>query len=670
MIMDYETFSEADLKKVGAYEYARHPSTKLLCVAWVIGTKEELAAGTAVRVRSYSPTITHEESAGDFLEFLDALQEPTTVLVAHNALFEQLITRYVVGRKCLMHDIREIPTDRWICTASMAAARSLPRNLEGACKVLKLPHQKDKEGHRLMLKHCKPRKPTKNNPETRHTDEDELRKIIEYCVKDVLAETGLFLKLPPLHQTERDVWLLDQAINMRGFHVDRKAVKCALKLIEEETVALTNETRKLTGGQVQSTNQRAATLSWLKANGAVLLNTQAKTISGAIEAGLVEGKAKRLLEIRQAISKTSTAKYMAFEKRSRTDSRLRDILMYHAAGTGRWGGLGVQPQNFPRGKIKDTDQAIAMIKDLDLEMIRLCYGDPMSFFSSCLRGMIVAPKGKVLDVADYASIEVRVLFWLARHEAGLQAFRDNKPLYEELATEIFGVDLADVTQDQRFVGKTATLGCGYQMGAEKFRASCENLGQKISEDLAIAAVRTYRQVHSPVVKLWSNYSKAAMAAIENRGKKYTVNRVAWSMQGDYLCAELPSGRKLCYYKPSVGWERAPWGGQDKIRVIRYQGVDSKTRQWSLQKTYGGRLTENISQAVSRDLMAAAMLRIEATGHWQTVLTVHDELIAERAADDFPNPGIEEFCELMATLPWWAEGLPIKVAGFTTTRYRK
>lgn len=305
-----------------------------------------------------------------------------------------------------------------------------------------------------------------------------------------------------------------------------------------------------------------------------------------------------------------------------------------------------------------------------LDWLGTLYGDPMSVFSSLLRSMIVAPKGYVLDVADYAAIEARVLFWVAKHADGIKAFKDGRKLYEELATDIFNVPLPKVTTDQRFVGKQATLGCGYGMGFKKFEDTCRQLGQEVSEELAQTAVRTYREKHKPVVKLWSNLERAAVAAIQNPGKKYSINYTSWYVSGDFLWCQLPSGRRLAYYGPRVAMEPPKWDrhGEKRPRVYHW-GVDSRTRKWCESPTYGGKLTENVVQAISRDLMGEAMLRIEAHGAWRIVLSVHDELVAERDLRR-KDASTELFCKLMATVPDWAEGAPVKVEGWSGLRYRK
>lgn len=651
-VLDYETYSEADLKKVGAYEYSVHPSTEVLCVAWRTGTREGLK--TAKTYTAVVPTKNHL--------LVDLLWDEKIQLVAHNAFFEQVITRNVLGMG--------LPAERWLCTASHAATLALPRNLEGAALALKLPVQKDMDGRRLILKWCKPRKPTKNNPSLRHDDPAELERLVQYCKTDVDTEVELFLRTPMLTPTERKVWELDQKINMRGFAVDRPLVDTVLRLIDEETKEINRKTVLITDGGVRSTTQREKVLDFIEEKGVYLPDLRKKTVEDALANDLVpDGPAKEILEYRLAISKTSTAKYQAFERRSRHDSRVRDILMYHAASTGRWGGVGVQPQNLPKSSIKNTDLAAEIVAEGDLELVRLIYGDPMKVFSDCIRSVIVAPPGKVLDVADYAAIEARVLFWVAKHEDGLRAFREGRDLYVEQAMKVFNKPSDAIAKDsfERFVGKGLILGCGYQMGWEKFAATCLQQGREVSEDLARTAIQSYRQTHKPVVTLWGNIERAAMAAVENLGKRFTINRTTWYVRNNFLFCELPSGRRLAYYGPSIKWGYKFAGSKTKDPILHHFGVDSLSKKWIETKTYGGRLTENVVQGIARDLMAAAMLRIEDTGIWQIVLSVHDELLGER------NKGkgnLRLFCELMAELPPWAEGCPVAVEGWTGTRYRK
>lgn len=291
---------------------------------------------------------------------------------------------------------------------------------------------------------------------------------------------------------------------------------------------------------------------------------------------------------------------------------------------------------------------------------------------------------KVLFCADYSAIEARVLFWLADHKDGLTAYRDNRPLYEEMAARIHDIHVSEVTPIQRELGKRVVLGCGYQMGANTFMDTCRTFGNFIvSEELAEKAVEVYRKLHSPVPKLWKLVQSAAISAVKNPGKVYRVHKVLWCLQGDFLYCKLPSSRKLAFYKPEIRYERrtqkvwrlnakgekisytkVPYG--DPVPKLYHWSVNPITKQWGLGGTYGGKLVENMTQAVARDLMAEAMLRLEDAG-FEVILSVHDELVGQGEPEFF---SIEQFKEEMAKLPKWADGLPVKVTGWSGLRYKK
>lgn len=301
-----------------------------------------------------------------------------------------------------------------------------------------------------------------------------------------------------------------------------------------------------------------------------------------------------------------------------------------------------------------------------LEQIRLLYASPMDMFSSIIRSVIIPTDGYIFDVADYAAIEARVVSWIADDLPGLKAYRENQPVYEMLAAKIFGIDNVQyVTKDQRFVGKQASLGCIYGLGAVKFIEMCKGYGKVIPLPIAQTAIDTFRSSHPDIPQLWKNLEKAAIYAIKNPGKKVKTNKTIWWVEGSFLWCQLPSSRRIAYASPSVRFQMNRFGF--KSDQIYHWGVHPKTKQWSEQATWGGTLTENVVQGTARDLMARAMLRLTKEG-WRIVLTVHDELIGERLLEsDLTN---KMFCDLMAELPPWAEGCPVAVAGFETMRYRK
>ncbi len=658
-VLDYETRSKANLKLVGGYEYARHASTGLLCAAWKIGTLEQLPTAKTELWSPYLP-----ETDLDSLEWAFAV--PHVRLVAHNAFFEQVITRFVMPKHIDHYEIKSLPISRWMCTASLARSVALPGKLEGAAAALKLPFQKDMEGHRLMLKLSKPRKATKHNPAVWHQKVSDLKRVMEYCATDVDAETALLLTLPPLQETERRVWELDQKINWRGFRVDRPLVKKTLGWISEESKRHVSEINRLTDGEIDSANKLNKVLKWLTANGASLPNLQKKTVEDALAAGLATGPAKAMLELRQESAKASTKKYLAYLLRSATDSRIRDSLVFHTASTGRFGGAGLQPHNFPRPNLANIPGIVRILEDdtTDLETIRMLWGSPLNVFANTLRPMIQATEGKELFGGDFAGIEVRILFWLAHHEAGLRAYREGRDLYCEIASIIYGRLITKLDTVQRQLGKESILGFGFGLGTKGFFINCKQKGMAVTEQLAERAKKAYRTEHAPVVKLWYNLERAAMAAVKNPGKRYSINRTKWWVKDGYLWCELPSGKRLAYYGAQVRDAKKPWG--EVSPSLWHWDVHPKTKKWVFVPTHGGRLAENVTQGTAADLMKAAMLRVDEM-NYDILITIHDEIISEYERG---KRTLKHYVDAMCVAPPWADGLPIKVEGFNGPRYVK
>lgn len=678
LILDYETFSECDIRASGAYEYAKHASTEILCVGYVYGTRDELA-DEDVKLLAMPDW---ETTALD-TDFLHAMQNPETVLVAHNAFFEQCISKFVLPRhKNLLRSgkLGELRPSRWICTASLSRALGIPGNLEGAGMAMGLTHQKDTEGHRLMLKLCKPRKASKNNPSTRHDDPAELQRLYEYCKKDVEAERELFLKLPPLHPKERKIWVLNQEMNLRGFTVDRKLVKGALHCIARTTAKLDKRFVELTG--LDSARQCDKTKALLKTLGLVLPDLKAPTVEDAIRSKKTPEVCRDILEIRQAVTKSSTAKYAAFDARSRHDGRARDNTIYFGAHTGRDSGTGLQPQNLFKSTIAHADvvTGIDLIKERDLTAIEALFEKPMELYASALRSCIVAPKGSVLDVGDFATIEVRVLFWLAGHAEGLKMIADGVDIYQRMACKIYEIKAKDLARRyaegeilaklQRQLGKVTVLGSGFGigLGGEKFVMAAKVLaGLDISQSLAQKCVAVYREENRPVVKFWDTIERAAVKALQNPGKCYKHGLLKWRKEGNWLTCELPMGRKFFYYSPRYMQVQSLYGPK---MALTYRGVESVSRKFIRMSTWGGKLTENIVQAVARDLLMESLLRLDSLGA-SPVLAVHDEIVCERILSDISyNGNGGEMAEIMEASPSWAEGLPIKVEGWSEERYRK
>lgn len=701
---DFETCSPLNLKKVGGYKYASHPETDMLCFAWAYDEEEEVHLWHP----EFAEAELEEEGVDELFELHERILLGEIILEAHNAFFERCVWHFVGRRRGWPAlDPRQLR-----CSAAKAASFSLPRQLEKAVEALELPFPKDMEGHRLMLKLSKPRKPRKAElqavgmrmgQEAEFTaryghlwyrDRDELLRVFEYNRQDVRAERALSSSLRDLSPKEQEVWFLDQEINWNGVHVDLEGIDKALSLVAEITRRGNEEMRDLTMGDVESCTKRDQFIAWCASEGVHLPNTQKETIDSFCEMDDLPQHVGRAMRIWSTCNKASVKKYVAMRDRACDDGRVRDILMYWGAGPGRWSGRGIQPQNFARGyggpdpkkpKKLWMEPAWDQIVEMDLDQLADFHPDVMDHLSKSTRGAICAAPGKELSVADYSAIEARVLFWLAGEARALEVLHAGQVIYKDMA----GAILLEMEQDKpgstdpRYLadpqsmpkegqtyqlGKQAVLGLGYQMGGKKFRITCAGYGIEIDLKFANRVVKLYRGTYPKVPKLWDAYEAAAIAAVKRgpRAKEpVRVGDVAFAMRGQFLHVKLPSGRLISYFRPRIIQAPMPWDEKDLRDKLIYWGVDDKKR-WRIQDTYGGKLTENIDQGIARDLMAEAMLRCQEYGY-TPVLTVHDEIVAE---DELSDREIREFEELMAQLPAWAEGLPIAAEGWKGRRYRK
>lgn len=660
LTLDFETQSRCDLKKAGAWKYSLDPTTKPTCLAFK-------ARGDA-RIHFLDYYLVNKpwnEIPVPFqvlwCDFIKAGYE----ISAHNIFFDAAIYFNILVKR---YGWPVINRSRFRCTAAKAAACALPRNLEGAGSAMRLHIQKDKVGYLAMIKSCKP---TKDNVLLTPAEAPEIfETLYKYCKIDVLAEESLDIVLPDLIFSEQQIHHVDQLMNSRGIAVDIGAVNKITDIMAVEDKIKRRELDKTTMGLVASPGARKAILDFLALDGIILPDLKAKTVGDILEEGKITGDAKTLLLLRKALSKTSTKKYQAFQNRCCPDGRVRDVLLYHGASTGRWGGTGVQPQNFPRGAIKglNIEAAIADIMECDVPTLKLLYGENLSIlFSAVLRGMFIPTKGMELFVADFAKIEVAVLWWLADHDYGLELLKSGRDPYIALAETIFRVPYDEVNEDQRALGKASILMCGFQAGAKRFRDTARDIyGLILSEKQAQLAVDSYREVHEPVRNLWYTYQMAAIEAVENRSL-VKINHCEFSVKKfgsmNFLVVVLPSGRPLYYCDPSIVWVDTDFG---KRKQLQYWAVNSLSKKWNQERTYGGKLTENIVQATARDLLAPAMLRLETAGY-QMLLTVHDEVIAECSIG---KGDIDEFISILCEVPEWGTGMPIEAKGFTALRYRK
>lgn len=671
--IDFETRGTIDLKLCGVHVYAAHPDTEILMCA--------------VKVEDGPVGVWWPKES-----FPHPVWEPRWTVVSHNAPFERAMWW---GKM----DEYSVPLINWEDTAARAAMCGLPRSLDGVTKALDLAHTKDDEGYRLMLQMCKPKRLSKKellalaaelglpaeqaeaemkfildrlkvDPEAPgylrqdyrrfykwKEDEVSLQRLAEYCKADVMAEYELDKVLPTMPAQERRVWELDQKINDRGIKVDVAAARNAIALIAKHEDALTQELQALTGGAVKTAKQSAALAQYL-GSGNVTKQTILDTL--LTEEDPVK---RRVMEIRQSLGQSSVAKFQALLQATGSDGRMRGMFMYHGAATGRWSGKGFQPQNLPRGnaaRFENPDDIIAAMELRDPAIVDIIWGDPIEAAANCLRGMLVAEAGKSFAAADFASIEGRGLAWVAGEEHVLQGYREGLDPYKVDAAAIYRVAYKEITKPQRQVGKTANLACGYMGGVaamKRFGADRMGLSDEELQDI----VTKWRTGRPATVQLWKDLDDAAMRAVQFKTVAET-HGIRFGIKGPYLCMKLPSGRLLRYYAPRIENVVTPWGGtRDAVTVMT---VNSMTKQWVRRPMHGGLWTENLIQALCRDLLAEAMLRLDERG-FDIVMHVHDEVVVERH-----DPCVVELETFMSEVPTWAAGFPISAAGWKGQRFKK
>lgn len=689
VVLDFETRSACDLKKSGAYKYSLDPSTQPTCLAFKIRNDDEVYF------------LNFWEINRPWADIPKRVKKTWSELIkydytfhCHNAFFETVIYKNILVER---YGWPDIPFDRFRCTAAKAAACALPRALEGAGAAMRLSTQKDRRGYAAMMATCKPTKAWnawkklqddhaagKRFSEKKliqlfapeppkflepRMNRDTWNTLYEYCKIDVITEELLDISLPDLTPSEQEIWFLNQKINWRGLRVDIPVAEKVVGILASESKNKLKELDSLTMGLVTKAGARKSILEFLKLEGIELPDIRAKTVDDFLKGGALSEDMRRLLEIRKALSKTSTKKYQSFIDRAGSDHRVRDILLYHGASTGRDTGTGIQPQNFPRGAIRiDKDRpysAIENVTDCDTELLKLLYGDHLSLvFSSILRNMILPSEGCDLYVADFSKIEVAVLWWLADNKPGLKVLNLGQDPYKYMASANTGKKYEDIADDgdARQLGKAQVLGCGFGMGWEKFQATAyDQYRLKLTESQSRAAVTRYREANQAVPNLWKDYERAAIMAIED-GIAVKIGKCKFFCQNKFLWVKLPSGRKLAYREPRVSWRETDYGPR---KTIEFFGLAPSKKELRLERTWGGTLTENIVQAVARDLMKNGEVALEKRGY-KVLLTVHDEIISERE-----QGSVDEFTKIMCNRPVWADtSLPLDAKGWTGSRYRK
>lgn len=672
--LDFETRSKISVADVGPWRYSLDPSTTVLCLCYKKSdsTKDMVSVITKGDFENY---FDNRVLAGGIIPFSPGLaninrlvalaENPDVRFYAHNSMFEYCMWNNILAKVYGFPELKDF--DRWECTASKAATHALPRALGACAKALHLSEEKDETGKRIMMKLSRPKKPSKKDPSIWCDNPEDFKTLYKYCEQDVIVESAIDNAIPELNPFEREIWKLDQRINSRGIKIDVETLDIAIRFVDTFKNKLNDELRYLTGGLVSKASEVKRLTEYLHdfVDKKDLPSLNAASINEYL-ANCTDSKIKRILEIRQQAGKSSTSKLEKIKMCICPDNKVRDILVYHGASTGRWAGAGIQVQNFPRGAEEyDIDSVIETIKLNNYDVFATVYPNVIDAISASLRGFLIADTGKDFIAADYSNIESRVLFWVAGCDKGLTAFKHGTDIYCELATEIYKRKITKKDKEERQLGKTGVLGCGYQMGADRFKAQVKTMtGMDITRETADLVVKTYRATYPEVVACWYAQERAAIKAVKERGQLIKEGPIMWKVQGQFLYCRLPSGRCIAYAEPQIKPIETSWG--EVKEQLTFMGVNSLSKKWERQHTYGGSIVENIVQATARDLMAYGMKNVEAKGY-KIAMTVHDEVVA---SVDEGRGDVQEFETLLSTIPQWAKGCPVKAEGWRGKRYRK
>lgn len=657
--IDLETYSDVNLKKAGLYRYVQSPAFEILLFAYSFDG---------------APTQVIDMAQGEKipLEVIHALTDPQCLKHAYNAAFEWYCLSKYMGA--------QLPPSQWRDTMLHGLYAGYTAGLDATGRALGIPEDKQKltTGKALIRYFCVPCKPTKaNGGRTRnypHHDPEKWELFKTYNGQDVVAEMEIERRLSvfPVPDFVQKQWETDLLINARGVAVDMDFCEGALELGETIRAQLTDEAVQLSG--LQNPNSVKQLARWLSAEtGDDITTLRKETIKELLGRDNAD-HVQRMLEIRQELGKTSTKKYDAIEAAVCDDGRVRGLLQFYGANrTGRWAGRLVQVQNLPRTYTEPLEFARELVKGRKLDALRTVYGSPNDTLSQLIRTAFVAAPGNVLIDADFSAIEARVISWLADEEWRLEVFRTHGKIYEASASQMFGVPLERIKKGNpeyslRQRGKVAELALGYQGGVPAMRQMDTG---KLLADLADEEIKDivdkWRNTNPKIRNLWYSFNDAAIRVIQNGGslrvRCCTFARECDCIRGTTcMTISLPSGRKLYYVEPAVGENR--WGGPS----ITYMGVNDKNK-WGRIETYGGKLVENVVQAIARDCLAQAIEHLEAAG-LPVVFHIHDEVVIDTAAFDTNDAMLDKVVKIMSTPIPWAEGLPLGADGWVGAFFKK
>ena len=651
--IDIETRSSADIGKTGLYRYAQDKDFRVLLFAYKLDE---------------NPVEIVDLEMGETIpaHVIGCLSDPSVIKHAYNAAFEWY---------CLNQAGYRTPLDQWKCTMIHGLYCGYTAGLDATGKAIGLPQDKQKltTGKALIRYFCVPCKPTKSNGGRtwnlpRHAPE-KWALFKEYCKQDVVTENAILERLNafPVPEMEERLWQMDVRMNAFGVRVDTGLISGALTIDGISTQELTDEAVGITG--ISNPNSTSQLLQWLAEQGVQLDNLQKATVEETLAQETMSKNVRRILEIRQQLGKTSVKKYTAMQTAKCEDGRIRGLTQFYGANrTGRWAGRLVQLQNLPRNYLKTLDYARNLVKTQNYDGIRLLYGNVPDTLSQLIRTAFIPSEGHKFVVADFSAIEARVIAWLAGEQWVNEVFATHGKIYEATASQMFHVPIEKIVKGNpeyslRQKGKVATLALGYQGGTSALIAmGALNMG--LTEEELPDIVSRWRNANPRIRDLWYAVEETALAAMTT-AEPQAIRGLVFRLEGDliygqsFLTVQLPSGRKLFYPKPFLQENR--FGRM----AIHYYTVGQQTRKWEVDSTYGGKMTENIVQAIARDCLAETLRRIGRLG-LQVVFHVHDEVIIDAPMD----VTVEQICSLMAEPIPWAPGLILKGAGFESDYYMK
>jgi DNA polymerase len=706
--IDFETYCERDIK-LGAYRYASDPSTKILFCALavddeppVLWDRMDWEAGLYFTpVLSIEPPHVTSITDHPFYKLLGRMiSDEAGLIYAHNAQFEIAVCRYLFEKTFALPPP---DLDRWRCTAAMCRRAAIPWSLAGASEFLGLKTKKMTAGRTLIglfsMPHVFPKTGKVMVDGKKMTVEEAWDLFGQYCKQDVEAEREVHQKLSAFEMsgTTLKAFQFDIRMNDRGIPVNVSALRKAHKVVSDFTGVVIDKFKALTGLNISQTGeiQHLFEESWNYPEG----DLQAATIDRFLESPpgilLVEHPhLRQALELRRAYSYAAVKKIPTMISSACSDGRVRGGFMWSGAlRTHRWSGRIIQPQNFKRPKFKDTALAHAMIKaNCTHEDLAVMWGEPLEVIASSIRHFIEDPAGDIID-ADFSSIEARVAPWLAGQTDMLDEFRRGEGLYENMAAVIFGIEADKVNGDQRFVGKTAALGCQFGMSWKKFQSSCRQYGRDLDDKICQTAVFKYRKKRALIVQAWKDIQAAAVWALNNPGEPRHINDklvLTFGKIGGFaaLTMRLPSGHLLVYPYPEIAVVEIETDAVEEDDItgelilvhkvftteqISFYGPLPLSVQWGRITTHGGKLFENAVQAVAGDFMTHALLRIEEAG-FEPFATIHDQALAPfargRGGDNGDRETLERFKAAFCSLPRWASDFPLEAEVKVTPFYQK